>query len=245
MAVREGKNMLKVKAARLYLRMQARVGGAMASGGRVGAALAAAPALLAVAAPVLLYSPAAVIIGSCASMRIAKERVCASLSGVVNGIRGHEEEVMLEFGKEIAAIKEMVVSFSSKIADSLRQEMGASAVNFNLDDHDISHAVEEWLTSVDISKINTPQERERLKQLVMRRIRIEASDSAYIAGLNRLFQSESFLAVLHQKMSELKQRAQQAAQRILHNHAHAEPDVQAVPAQPAARGAQDGRTARK
>ncbi|OGC06323.1 hypothetical protein A2526_01415 [candidate division WOR-1 bacterium RIFOXYD2_FULL_36_8] len=135
-----------------------------------------------------------------------KEIIFANLGAVITGLEGHDRELAQKFEAEIDSIKGLVNGFISKLVTELKREMGVDAVDFNLDEHEISHAFEDWFEAADLSRLSDKAQVDALKALLRDHIGLEAAnpeDQRHIKALDKKLASDGVVGHLANKMLDL------------------------------------------
>jgi len=218
--------------------LQVEVGLAMIKGGKVAEFYVVNPGIAAASAFMSIGSGMIAVAGICNLQKIVYER----LGTVISGLKGENEQVMNKFQKEIDGIKGSINTFIGNLIDKLKKEMGPNAIDYDLDDHDISHAFEEWISTSDITKLSSPQSRQRLKELIMEHIQMDEKDQGYAKMIDDALQSDDFMGNLAGKMKSLREKVENELHNQPHNPAQNQTDDdEFVP--PRGRGGQNGKTA--
>lgn len=157
-------------------------------------------AQLAFAGAVLLLKPAdaflllPLMFGWCNLAHIIYE----NLGNIVAGIKGRNEELIQKFDREIEALKKNIAGFINSMVGDLRKDMGLNDWQYELDDHEISHAFEHWLEKADFNDLANPAETARLKELLKEKIGIKAGEDNLDAIIGRHLASGDFNGLIRE-----------------------------------------------
>jgi len=215
--------------------LKVEVGLAMIKAGSLAEFCAVNPGVAAASAMMNLGSGMIVVAGICNLQKIVYER----LGSVISGLKGENEQIMNKFQKEIDAIKGSINTFIGKLVDKLKKEMGPNAIDYDLDDHDISHAFEEWISTSDITKLSTPEARQRLKALIMEHIQMDEKDQTYDKMIDEALQSDDFMGKLAEKMKDLRNKVENELKNEPHKPTQTQTDDDDI-VPPRGRGNQNG-----
>src|SRR3989339_637437 len=186
-------------------------------GGLIGMFVANPPLIF----PVLFaaaLNPMPLIVGWCNTKKI----ILQNFAPVIVGITKHQKQLMKEFDVEIDEIKRLGATFIDKLVAELKTEMGTEAYNFQLDDHEISHAFEHWLEEADLTKLNDPAQKEKLKELLAKKIGIQPDDAHYLKVLEDSIRAGDSFCELSENMAKLKWKLEHRIDELdaeAHHHA--------------------------
>lgn len=131
--------------------------------------------------------------------------ISENLASVIAGMTRHQEQLMKEFDAQIEKIKGTITRFIGKMIEDLTKEMGLKAHKFNLDPHEISHAFEDWVREADLTKLDDPAQKRKLKELLAEHIDIQPEEEGYLGVLDRSLGTEGFNQI-SREMAELKKK---------------------------------------
>ena len=115
-----------------------------------------------------------------------------NLGSIIAGIKGRNTELIQKFDREIEALKKNTAGFINSMVEDLSKEMGLNDWEYELDDHEISHAFEDWLKEANFNDLANPAETARLKELIKGKIGIEAGEDNLDAIIGRHLASGDF-----------------------------------------------------
>ena len=199
---------IKHMAYQAYASAQVKTAEALRLYGSVIESIGANGALLAtviILSPTLVSSAKGGLIlgrGTCNLQHVIYE----NLGKILTGIKGRDNELIHQFRDEIGAIKSLITSFIGKMVTDLENEMGGDAVDYNLDNHSISHAFEDWLETADLTRLGDPSQKAQLRALLRERINLQEEDTEYSKIIEQALESDGFLERLQGQVTDLKDK---------------------------------------
>ncbi|NQU17233.1 MAG: hypothetical protein HQ564_04120 [Candidatus Saganbacteria bacterium] len=141
-----------------------------------------------------------IVFGICNLAHIIAE----NLGNIIAGIKGRNDELIREFQGQIDQIKSTINSFLDTLITDLRSEMGIDAIDYELDQHKISHAFEDWMRDANLMDLGNPKELAELKELLKERIGLDAEDDDLIKILENKLASADITEDLAAQVASLK-----------------------------------------
>ncbi|NQT29893.1 MAG: hypothetical protein HQ596_04910 [Candidatus Saganbacteria bacterium] len=97
--------------------------------------------------------------------------IFSKFGDIIAGVNNRKKDLIQKYQAQIDRMAGMINKFIGKFIDNLNTELGFKAYKLQRDQHTISHAFEEWAEGAkNLAELNTPQEIQRLRDLIIRRL---------------------------------------------------------------------------
>ncbi|NQU17234.1 MAG: hypothetical protein HQ564_04125 [Candidatus Saganbacteria bacterium] len=183
------------------------------------------PPLVIPALHAIALTKVTMVVCSCPSMRIMAERVRQDqqidhgrLEDIFGKITENNQELVALFGAQIDQMKATINSFLDVLITDLRSEMGINAVDYELDQHELSHAFMSWLKEADLADLNNPEQIDRLKELLKEKLGLEEEDDDYMAILEGRLSSDPNIAKLASEVADLAKEMGEVFNEKIEDH---------------------------